>query len=517
MSNREIQAAWHYHNGTKHPDGYLMDRWHSYDPMDNPLLFKIYSTLEPIPLSLDSSPSVMPALDAISTSAARSSDVQVPNFLTLSKVLHFSAGITKRIDYPWGEMPFRAAACTGALFHIELYLVCGDLTGLEAGVYHFDPHGSALKQLRKGDYRDVLVEASGNQPAVASAPAVICYTDVFWRNACKYQAREYRHSFWDSGTILSNTLAISFANEISAQVVMGFVDRAVNDLLGLDTLKEVSLALVPVGYAPELAAGPAPAVTPLSLETVPISDHETDFPPIREMHEASSLGHVDEVTSWRSRASTKRMPSPAGRLIQIEPYTKDEMSCDALEAVIRRRGSTREFSHDSISFRQLSTILQRSTEGIPADFLGPSADFLGPSKGSLNDIYLIVNAVDGLTSGLYVFNREQQALELLDEGDFRRQAGYLGLGQALPADASVNIYFMVDLDKTLEILGNRGYRAAQMEASVMAGKIYLAAYAQRLGATGLTFYEDSVTQFFSPHAKDKSVMFLVAVGKRAKQ
>jgi hypothetical protein len=25
-----------------------------------------------------------------------------------------------------------------------------------------------------------------------------------WRNAIKYQAREYRHAFWDSGTILAN-------------------------------------------------------------------------------------------------------------------------------------------------------------------------------------------------------------------------------------------------------------------------------------------------------------------------
>lgn len=291
---------------------------------------------------------------------------------------------------------------------------------------------------------------------------------------------------------------------------MGFVDTAVNELLGLDTLKEVSLALVPLGNAPELAAGSAPEVTPLSLETVPISDHETDFPPIRDMHEASSLGDVDEVTSWRSAASKKQLQSPSGRLIQLDPFTEEEMSHDALEPVIRRRGSTRQFSHDSISFRQLSTILQRSTEGLPADFLGTC-------DGTLNNIYLIANAVDGLTSGLYVFNRERQALELLDEGDFRQQAGYLGLGQGLPADASVNFYFMADLDKTLEVLGNRGYRAAQIEASVMAGKIYLAAYAQRLGATGLTFYEDAVTQFFSPHAKDQSVMFLVAVGKRAKQ
>ena len=115
VQNRDIQAAWHYHNGTKHPDGYLMDRWHSYDPMDNPLLFKVYSALEPMPLSLDASPSAMPALDAISTSSGLSANAQVPNIQALSKILQFSAGITRRIDYPWGEMAFRAAACTGAL------------------------------------------------------------------------------------------------------------------------------------------------------------------------------------------------------------------------------------------------------------------------------------------------------------------------------------------------------------------------------------------------------------------
>ncbi|PKB65944.1 MAG: hypothetical protein BZY81_08580 [SAR202 cluster bacterium Io17-Chloro-G4] len=510
MPNRDTQAAWHYHNGTKHPDGFLMDPWHSYDPMDNPLLFKIYSELDPIPLSPDSSPTGMPALEAISSSVEPSAKAQVPNFMTLSKILHYSAGVTKRIDYPWGEMAFRAAACTGALFHIELYLVCGELPGLKAGVYHFDAHYPALKQLRKGDYRGVLVKASGNHSAVAGADAVICYTDVFWRNACKYQAREYRHSYWDSGTILANTLAVSSANQISSQVVMGFVDSTVDNLLGLDVDKEVSLAMVPLGCGSELAAVPGPEIKPISLETLPISDHETDFPPVREMHEASSLSDGDEVTAWRNSAQTRETQIPSGRLIPLDPFPVDEMPQDGLETVISRRGSSRQFSHDSISFRQLSTVLQTSTEGIPADFLGSNG-------GTLNDVYIIANAVEGLASGTYVLSRESQALELLDEGDFRHEAGYLGLRQALPADASVNIYFMVELNRTLETLGNRGYRAAQMEASIMAGKIYLASYAQRLGATGLTFYEDSVTQFFSPHAKDKSVMFLMAVGKRARQ
>jgi ABC-type uncharacterized transport system YnjBCD ATPase subunit len=69
----------------------------------------------------------------------------------------------------------------------------------------------------------------------------------------------------------------------------------------------------------------------------------------------------------------------------------------------------------------------------------------------------------------------------------------------------------------LNRLGNRGYRAVQLEAGITGGKLYLAAYAQRLGATGLTFYDDDVTSFFSPHGAGKSAIFLVAVGHSAKR
>ena len=157
----------------------------------------------------------------------------------------------------------------------------------------------------------------------------------------------------------------------------------------------------------------------------------------------------------------------------------------------------------------MSTALEHATQGVPADFLTPPGT-------CLNDVYLLVNAVDGLAPGSYVYHRDQVALETLVEGEFRAEAGFLGLQQALAADASVNLFFMCDLAPVLERFGNRGYRAAQFDASITAGRVYLAAYAQGFGATGLTFYDDAVTDFFSPHARGKSVMFMVALGKRAR-
>ncbi len=510
MANREIQATWDYHNGTKHPHGNLMDPRHSFDPSSQPLPYKIYSDLEPIPLRLEASPSVVPALSAISMEVIPSASDGTLDLTTLSSILYFSAGITRRLNFPWGDMPFRAAACTGALYHIELYVVCGDLPGLEAGVYHFDPRGPSLTRLRQGDYRGTLVAASGHEPSLTHAPAIIVYTDVFWRNACKYQAREYRHAYWDSGTVLANTFAISAAHGIPAKVVSGFVDSSVNRLLDLENRREVALVLVPVGFVPEPPIGPSSDSEPLALDTEPISEYEVEFPAIWEMHGASSLTDEAEVASWRGKAPAMTMPHPSGRLVPLTPYPDGETPQDSIESVILRRGSARRFSHESITLRELSAVLEQATQGIPSDFLGQSG-------AALNDIYLIVNSVEDLPSGAYVFHRDLKALELLKAGDYRQQAGHLGLDQALPADASVDFFFMTDLNPILERFGNLGYRLAQLDASITAGKIYLAAYAQRLAASGLTFYDDQVTGFFSPHAEGKSVMFLVALGKRARR
>jgi nitroreductase len=86
----------------------------------------------------------------------------------------------------------------------------------------------------------------------------------------------------------------------------------------------------------------------------------------------------------------------------------------------------------------------------------------------------------------------------------------------LAADASAVVFFLSDLNRVLERFGNRGYRGAQLEAGIAGGKLYLSAYSLGIGATGLTFYDDDVVKFFSPHAEGKDAIFVVALGKAAK-
>lgn len=508
-TNQDVTAAWTYHNDTKHSLERIRNNPHYLDWDNQPIAFKIYTDAERIPLPQDVLTVSTPMLEALVSPPRESQQECVPELATLATLLYLSAGITKRRTYPGGEVYFRAAACTGALYHIDLYLVCGDLPELSAGVYHFGPHDFALRCLRKGDYRGVLTHASGCLAAVQHAPVTIVCTSTYWRNAWKYQARTYRHCFWDAGTLLANFFAATAALSVPTRLVAGFVDAEVNQLLGLDTEREVSLALLPCGYAPVEAPASSLPSTPLQLATAPLSKTEVDYPAIRAMHAASSLRTEEEVDTWRKSSALKSEPEPTGQLFPLHPLPDADATRSSLDYVIRHRGSTRIFAREPLSFSQLSTILTSATQGVPADFLMPAGS-------SLTTLYLIINAVDGLPPGAYVFHRNRNALELLREGEVRREAGYLGLGQQLPADASVNVFCLTDLAAVLERFGNRGYRAAQLEAAVIGGKCYLAAYSQNLGATGLTFFDDDVTEFFSPHAAGKSVMFLTAIGTPTK-
>jgi SagB-type dehydrogenase family enzyme len=517
-NNLNSEAAWSYHNATRHSYASIRTHQHFLDFANQPIPFKIYPTLEPSRLPSEVRQTGVAALSAISTIIPEQTNA-APDLDAIAQLLYLSAGITRHRKHPGGEIYFRAAACTGALYEVELYLVCGDLADLPSGVYHFAPAEFGLRKLRGGDYRKVLVEATADDPAVAHAPLTLVCTGTYWRNAWKYQERTYRHFGWDNGTLLANLLAVATALGLPAKVVCGFVDATVNGLLDVDAEHEVAFSLVTLGHRSELPSQTAPPVatdvSPLGLETVPLSRHEIDYPLMREMHAACSLHSPEEVAAWRARAplvstAVSSLPPPTPPVVQLEPLPDAETPRDPIEQVILRRGSSRKFARTPISLAQLSTLLDRATRGVPADFLDP----LG---SQLNHLYVIAHAVEDLDAGAYVFHRDRGLLECLKKGGFRSQAGYLGLEQQLPADAAVDIFFLADLRLILQHFGNRGYRAVQLEAGVIGGKLYLAAYAQRLGATGLTFYDDDVTRFFSPHAEGKSAIFLVAVGNSARQ
>ena len=543
--NRDIKYALDYHEATKHSEISIQLSRHSLDWNNKPRPFKIYTGLPSIFLPSDFPQPNNDAITCIkadkiinSTAEDTSTNLEL-DVRTLAEILFFSAGITREMKYIYGNYYMRAAPATGALYPIELYIVCRDIPGLNAGIYHFCPGDFTLTEIRSGDYRADLAAAAGDNKNIVTSPITIIFTSIAWRNAWKYEVRSYRHWFWDSGVIAANLIATATSNRLKSFLILGFVDDMVNSMLYLDDKREASIAMatigtdlakhpVTLGRHKEINSLPAPEILPLSKKG------EVEYPEIWKIHRASYLSDQEEVKRWiNCGAESKKQDSIQSNtsdhsLTNSRQLSSKTSAGHSLGEVILLRGSSRKFAKTSISFKELSTILESSVGRVPLDFLVGNQAKATEATATTIDIYMIVNDVEGLQSGGYFFNRSTFLIEQLkskiprnmsgyteqktQDRSFRMISSYLCLGQSLFGDASVVFFLMTNLLDTLKSCGNRGYRASQFEAGVIAGKIYLSSYAQQLGASGSTFFDDAVTAFFSPHAKNKSTMMAVGVG-----
>jgi SagB-type dehydrogenase family enzyme len=486
-------VARRFHDETTHTPYSVRTSGHTLDWDNKPFPFKVYVDAPAIPLPRDVDVVATPTLQALAAPAAPAGRLTLG---ALTALLYYSAGVTKKKTYAGGgEVLFRAAASTGALYQTEVYVVAGDVEGLPPGLYHFCPGDFTLRRLREGDVRGALAEAAA-EPAVGRRAATLVPSAIYWRNTWKYQARGYRHFFWDSGTMLANALAVGDALGLAPRVLTGFVDAAVNHLLGLDPEREAALELVPLGPegAPAPPTGPLP---PLGHEVMPLSAESVDYPPLREIHRASSLDSPAEVVAWRARPG----PAPREPRGSLLPLPARAGESRPLGEAIQRRGSTRRFGPAPLSAAELATALWAATRPVPADV-----------PGGLVDLYVIVNAVEGVQPGAYAY-WAGRGLEPIRSGEFRREAAYLTLEQALGGDAAATIFFLAPLDAILAARGERGYRLANLEAGLAGGRAYLTAYAGGFGASGLTFYDAEVVRFFSPHAAGRDAIFVTALGR----
>ena len=473
-----------------------------------PSPYKVYTDLAPIDLPREFPPTSMSALEALGRRGDEASATATPDLQALARLGRLSNGLLERyLTRRNGKrIEFRTAGGTGARYHLELYFVCGDLTDLDAGVYHYGAHDHALRQLRKGDFRRALVAATGNEPSISHAPVVMAITSTFWRNAWRYKARAYRHAFWDAGTSLANFLGVCASLDLATKLVLGFADAEVNALLGVDGDREATLALCTVGRTDQVPP-PVRDVPPIAHATQPLSSSEVTFADIPRMHAASELRNGAKAAAWRANP-LRRSPVVGAGLISLAPHERTQMS---MEQVILARRSTRHYdTRRQVPFEAFSTVLYRSARGFAADGLAADAP-------PLHDNYLIVNGVEGIQPGVYLHHPRAGAIELLKAGEFRAQTRRLAFFQDYAADAHVNSYYLADLDAVLGRYGNRGYGLVQLESALFAGRLHLAAHAVGLRAVGSTSLDDEVVEFLSPRAAGNSYMFVTVFGLRRRR
>jgi hypothetical protein len=300
---------------------------------------------------------------------------------------------------------------------------------------------------------------------------------------------------------VANLLAVAAAAGWDARVLLGFVDQEVAGLLGLAEPEEYPLALVTVAAPAAAAAAGSPPPGPISPRTRPLSRSPRGYPLVTAAQRAGELPSAEAVGAWRNQASRLRA-RPATRSLAAGEVGQAHAATETIEAVILRRGSTRRFARHPLPGGALGWAMAAATRAVPGDIVPPYATLL--------EHFVSMHAVEGLPPGAYRWS--QGEFELLRAGAERGRTRSLCLGQDLGGDAAATVFHCAQLEPILEVLGARGYRAAQLEGGVAAERLQLAAFTLGVGATGLTFLDDDVSAFFGTRA---APMLTVAVGMPA--
>ncbi|MFN3533920.1 MAG: SagB/ThcOx family dehydrogenase [Desulfatiglandales bacterium] len=145
----------------------------------------------------------------------------------ISQLLWAAQGITDPKGY-------RSAPSAGALYPLEVYLVVGEVKGLESGVYKYENRNHGLIKIRGGDPASELYRAALMQDWVLRAQANLVFGAVFERTTSKYRERGFRYVYMEAGHAAQNVLLQAEALGLGGVVVGAFYDEQVKKALAME-------------------------------------------------------------------------------------------------------------------------------------------------------------------------------------------------------------------------------------------------------------------------------------------
>ncbi|WP_162950467.1 SagB/ThcOx family dehydrogenase [Rhizobium jaguaris] len=173
-----------------------------------------------------------------------------PSFRQISTLLARGAGPNGTLRMEGGvTRPLRTYPSGGGLYPLEVYVLVLSCEGIAPGLYHHDVDVSALTLLQEGDLSAKARSAFINDPMLNRTGIVILISAVFQRSSFKYGERSYRLVHLEAGHLVQNLILTGQAVGLSVVPVMGFVDRRIEDIIGVDGVEESILYCAAVGQA----------------------------------------------------------------------------------------------------------------------------------------------------------------------------------------------------------------------------------------------------------------------------
>ena len=166
----------------------------------------------------------------------------------LSQMLWAAYGITQPMPHSALRGGLRTTPSAGASFPLEIYVVIGNVTGIEPGVYWYDSENHKIIRTIDRDVRAELRNAALGQAMLRDAPVTIVFTAVYERITARYGERgRLRYVYMEIGHSAQNVYLQAEALGLGTCAIAAFHDDRVSALLQLPA-DEAPLYLMPVGY-----------------------------------------------------------------------------------------------------------------------------------------------------------------------------------------------------------------------------------------------------------------------------
>ena len=121
--------------------------------------------------------------------------------------------------------------------------------------------------------------------------------------------------------------------------------------------------------------------------------------------------------------------------------------------------------------------------------------------------------ITSIAPGVYRYKAQAGELVPVRAGDQRVAIAGLSLRQDLAGNACLALSMVADLERATGTHGDRGYRYAHFEAGAIGQRLYLAATALGLGATGIGgFFDDATHHYLGIPSQQGQVVYNFAIG-----
>lgn len=472
-----------YHERSKHrPDGYAPGPGRL-DWANQPNPFRSYTGAERIQLPLAAA-----GLDT-RYDALRQGNLPPPRALDINSIgmlFELSLAISAWKSFGGASWALRCNPSSGNLHPTEGYLVCGQLPGLAAGVYHYAS-------------RDHVLERRGGWEAAPELPGVfVGLTSIAWREAWKYGMRAFRYCQHDCGHAIAAVSLAAAALGWHARLLAAPADAEIAALLGLE--HDIGLA---EREAPDCLLWIAPNETPAR----PLPPAPTQFfgKPDRLSPEHVRWPDIELVAELTAKPHLALMPERENHGADW-PVAADVFSDIRVATLVRQRRS-------AVSFDAATAIgADRFFAMLDATLPRPTAPpwSAWPWQAEVH-LALFVHRVAGLEAGLYLLVRNPLALATLKAAlrpdwlwqkvgppslplyllvpyDLRDIARDISCDQDIAADSCYSLGMLSHY--AIAAAAPWRYRALYWECGLIGQVLYLEAEAAGIRGTGIGCFLD---------------------------